>query len=125
MNAEEYSQVSAKATRSSFQSVTQLRREFANNRFIFIDYGKLAADMKSRFDNGNLPEITDSVGRGSESLFRDYFMGHAGQLMTELSAIVWLKILYAADQDAVTRNPMSTEATSIVAETISHNMKFL
>ncbi|MEM7475877.1 MAG: hypothetical protein AAF483_12870 [Planctomycetota bacterium] len=124
MDAGQYSQVSAKATRTNFQAVTQLRREFPDNRFIFIDYGRLAADMKSQFLSSNLPEITDSVGRGSESLFRDYFMGHAGQLMTELSAIVWLKTLYVSVPDANNRKSLSTEAKSIVEATLSHNRKF-
>ncbi|MEM8668051.1 MAG: hypothetical protein AAGG48_11075 [Planctomycetota bacterium] len=119
-----YTRASQAATRTNFDAVEKLRRAYPNNRFIFIDYGKLATEMKSQFAAGRLPDIKESVGRGPDSLFRDYFMGHAGPLMTELSAVVWLNLIYAAEVREVINTSVSPQAMAIVETSIKHNKQF-
>ena len=52
--------------------------------------------------SGNLDDIENMVGRGSEALLRDRFMGHAGPMILEMSSLTWLNLLYATEIESLT-----------------------
>jgi len=74
--------------------VLELRRFYPDNQILFICYGPVASFMRQLFDEGNLPDIVDQIGSGQNALFTDADKGHAGPMMKEMMAIVWLQILY-------------------------------
>ncbi|MEM9200740.1 MAG: S-layer homology domain-containing protein [Actinomycetota bacterium] len=76
--------------------IDQLRREYPNNTFFAIPYGIAAAELYTRWDAGELPDITQLVGRNGTGVFRDDF-GHADEILEDLASLVWLRAMYDVD----------------------------
>ncbi|MEM7014805.1 MAG: hypothetical protein AAF585_25375, partial [Verrucomicrobiota bacterium] len=102
----------------------KLRVAYPNNHIYFINYGRIASEMKSQFNAGRLPDIDQLVGRGRTSLYLDEKIGHAGPLMTELSALTWLAILYGADIEKLAHSEFSDEALNLTKDVIQYNLQF-
>ncbi len=77
----------------TLEIVQQLREAYPATPIYFINYGLIAADLKERFEAGELPEITQIAGRDPSALFRDP-LGHAGPFLLEQCANAWLALLY-------------------------------
>ncbi|MEM9367130.1 MAG: hypothetical protein AAGD07_14140 [Planctomycetota bacterium] len=70
MDVTKYATANEAVTRKSFEVLARLRKAYPNRHFYFVDYGKVAAEMKSQFVAGKLTDIKEPVGRSAKSLFR-------------------------------------------------------
>ncbi len=61
-----------------------------------LPYGQSAIELRLLFDAGNLPDISSMTGSASDALFTDY-KGHAGRILKDTAAMVWLSTLYGID----------------------------
>ena len=96
--AKEFTETNLKASQTLFERVAQLRKAFPRNSIITINYGTAACELKVQFEAGKLKgDITKMVDKKS-GLFTDTF-GHAGPMIKDLSALIWLKKLYGANFD--------------------------
>jgi hypothetical protein len=121
---EQYAALTETGAQRTMEVITQLRAAYPNNPIYFINYGKIVSMMKIEFEAGNLPDITELVGRNRTSLFVDGAMGHGGHLVHELCALTWINILYGAGVDAVAHADFSEEAMNILLEVIEYNSAF-
>jgi hypothetical protein len=124
MESEQYATLNETGTQRTIEIIEQLRVAYPNNNIYFINYGKVVSQMKTEFDAGNLPDIEELVGRGQTSLFSDGVMGHGGPLVHELSALIWINILYATEIEEVAHSDFSEEAMNILLEVIEYNLAF-
>jgi hypothetical protein len=124
MDDQKYADLIEQGAQRSFEIVQGLRAAYPNNQIYFINYGKIAADMKFAFSAGELPDIEQLVGREETSLFVDDKIGHGGRLMTELCALTWVTILYEAETEQVVHSAFSEEAQQILIEVIEYNSQF-
>jgi hypothetical protein len=124
MEDQQYANLNEQGAQRNFEIVKELRTAYPNNQIYFINYGKIAADMKIEFSAGELPDIEQLVGKDETSLFIDDKIGHGGRLMHELCALTWVNILYDADIRDVEHSSFSAEAMDILAESIQYNAKF-
>jgi hypothetical protein len=126
-----YDQQIEEAGQKSFQVVTDLRKAYPNNDIIFMNYGKTASIMKFLFEAGDLPDIKGLVPDPqngippAEALFADGLLGHAGPMMTELSALSWMSILYGADIKTLVYTNYKSDVERIVQEVLTYNEQFL
>ena len=100
--------------------VRELQAEYPATTIFAIPYGRAAADLYTMFEAGQLPEITALIGDSLTSLSRDE-MGHAGRIVEELAALVWLRAIYCVNLDGYSySSTYSTDlkslATAIVDE---------
>ncbi|MEM1441786.1 MAG: hypothetical protein AAGF67_05555 [Verrucomicrobiota bacterium] len=106
-----------------FEDAAALREEYPN-RVYYVHYGHVSSLMKNAFSAGNLPDITDLVGKRSGALFTDANIGHAGPLMHELCAITWLGELYRADLTEIAHSDFSRQAATIARKSIENNEQY-
>ncbi len=124
MNSATYKRAIQAASTRLFKTVVQLRNAFPQTPIYFLDYGQVAAEMKDRFDAGQLPDITKVAGFGRSSLFRDGFIGHGGSMMLELSALSWLNLLYGAEIEKLKHTPYQADIVEILSKVMKYNQKF-
>jgi len=94
--AKEFAEANLKASKILFERVVQLREAFPRNSIATINYGTAACELKVQFEAGKLNgDISKMVDKNS-GLFTDTF-GHAGSMIKDLSALIWLKKLYGAN----------------------------
>ncbi len=97
--AKEFTEANLEAFQTLFEMVTKLRKAFPKNSITLINYGAAACELKVQFEAGKLKgDISKMVDRKS-GLFTDNNLGHAGPMIIDLSALIWLKNLYGADFD--------------------------
>lgn len=121
---EKYDQAIAASSTRVFKIVTKLRTTYPKNHIYFINYGKVASEMKSRYAAKKLPDITKMVGRDKQALYRDGFMGHGGPMMLELSSLVWLNILYGAEITKLKHTPYQSDVNSITTKVVKYNQQY-
>jgi len=107
-----------------FETVTELRKAYPKNHIYFVNYGKVAAEMKERFEAAELPDISKVSGRGRDVLFRDGLIGHGGPMMLDLSALVWLNTIYGADVDKLKYSAYKSDVKEIVGQVLQYNQKY-
>lgn len=108
-----------------YNSVEKLRRQFPNVTFHYINYGKTASVMKRAYEAGLLDDIQTNVSRSEPSLFRDRGMGHAGQMMLDVSALYWVHRLYGVEMgDLPSLGYDQDDVTAILFEVASVNPSF-
>jgi hypothetical protein len=113
-----------------FEVVTDLRKAYPNNNIIYFNYGKVASVMMSWFDAGDLPDIKGLIPdpqngiRLKQALFADGFIGHAGPMMTELSALSWMSVLYGADLEKLVYTKYMSDVESILQEVLIYNQPY-
>ena len=76
--------------------IDSLRDEYPGVDFFAIPYGQATAELFVRYDDEDLPDIDTFVGNDAGSLFTDDF-GHAGPLILDTAALVWLRAIYGVD----------------------------
>jgi hypothetical protein len=124
MEDQKYADLNEQGAQRNFEIVEELRSIYPNNQIYFINYGKIASDMKFAFSAGELPDIDQLVGKDDTSLFIDDKIGHGGRLMHELCALTWINILYEAEIKDVEHSSFSEEAMNILIEVIEYNSAF-
>ena len=116
--AKEFTEANLKASQTLFEMVTKLRKAFPKNSITMINYGAAACELKVQFEAGKLKgDISKMVDRKS-GLFKDTF-GHAGPMIIDLSALIWLKNLYGADFDKLKLSRKYKTELKVPAEKIA------
>jgi len=84
-----------------FRGVALLRRRYPDNHIYFLNYGIIAAEMKSMFEGGALVDISAETGTNEDtSIFIDQ-KGHAGSMLKDLAGLFWMHWLYDASMDTL------------------------
>jgi len=78
------------------KTVVELRKHYPNNTFFYLNYGIASVELKKLFESGNLADVNKMVGKSDATIYLDS-MGHASTILTDLSALLWVKTLYGAD----------------------------
>ncbi|MEM1267528.1 MAG: hypothetical protein AAGI50_16090 [Pseudomonadota bacterium] len=105
--AERYHSRTVAAGDQLYEVVQRLRRAHPGAEIVFLNHGFVASDMSRRFAAGTLSDITQLAGRGSNTLFLDRSIGHAGRMMTYVSALVWMERLYGRSASEIGRSPFN------------------
>jgi hypothetical protein len=115
---------------SAFEVVEQLREAYPDNRISFLNYGMVAVVMKEMFDEGSLPDIeamVPDVVNGvapAKALFSDDSIGHAGPVLTELSAYTWAALFYGAHPESFESSDFETDIVSIIEAVMEYNVPY-
>lgn len=107
-----------------FKTATELRKAYPKNHIYFINYGKVASELKGRYDAGKLPDVTKISGLGDEVLFRDNALGLGGPIILDTSALVWLNTLYGADVGKLKQPAYKSDVKEIVGRVAEYNRKY-
>ena len=96
--------------------IEPLRTKYPENKVLFCPYGAGVYELIQRLDEGKLPGVKyvlnpDRRGRAEsqqkkEQLTKDE-LGHPGELIAELGALIWLQTLY--DCDVTSMKPQRVE----------------
>ena len=114
------------ASETTFQVVRLLRATYPGTSIFFLNYGQVASKMRSMFDAGNLPDITQINGPGANSLFGDATIGLGGAMMLEMSALLWMSVLYGASYQDLTYNNQYNQdsVTAILEDALLYHASF-
>ena len=74
--------------------VEKMRVRYPSNRILCAYYGRSGSELKTRFDDGDLPGITELVGE--KGVFRDE-AGNPGPVLDDFNAMLTLSIIYDID----------------------------
>lgn len=124
MDAERYNKAIDASGERVFETVSELRKAYPANQIYFVNYGKVASEMKERFEAGTLPDINEVSGLGHDVLFRDGLIGHGGPMMLELSALAWLNTLYGADVEKTKYSAYKSDVKEIMRRVLRYNQKY-
>lgn len=83
-------------TTGGYGLIDDLRAMYPGTNIYLIPYGGAGALLYNRYDAGQLPDVTAVTGNASSSIFTDN-LGHAGDILKELGALVWLDAIYDVD----------------------------
>ena len=89
--------------------IVPLREKYPRNKILFCPYGLTVYELIKRLQAGNLPGVRhildpDKGTRGAsqqkkEQLLMDE-LGHGGELVSHLNALIWLQTIYNYDLTA-------------------------
>ena len=79
-----------------YKEVLKLRKAYPDNKIDFINYGTAAIELLELYLAGKLPDVKRPVGRSADTIFQDG-KGHASPILNDLSALMWLKVVYDID----------------------------
>ncbi len=82
-----------------------------------IPYGRASGELYLLFDAGNLPDVTSLVGASGDAIYTDAF-GHAGDILVDLSSLVWLNAIYDVDLNTYGWNPGTVTDLKALGQTI-------
>ena len=74
--------------------VEKMRVRYPSNRILCAYYGRSGSELKTRFDDGDLPGITELVGE--KGVFRDE-AGNPGPVLDDFNAMITASIIYDVD----------------------------
>jgi hypothetical protein len=92
----EYAGANQRASAALYRTVVELRKKYPNNAIFYANYGMASGELKRLFEAGKLPDVKNMVGKSGGTLYTDS-MGHAANILKDLSALVWLRALYDVD----------------------------
>jgi len=79
----------------AFEAVVEkMRARYPSNRILCAYYGRSGSELKTRFDDGDLPGITELVGE--KGVFRDE-AGNPGPVLDDFNAMITASIIYDVD----------------------------
>ncbi|MCH2181766.1 MAG: hypothetical protein MK108_07160 [Mariniblastus sp.] len=103
--------------------VKELRELYPNSRFYWINYGRVAVDLKRAFADKSLPMVEKLVARqDADAIFRDK-MGHAAPLTLEMASLVWLSVLYEREPADCTWRYQGKEPLEAILKKIVETQK--
>ena len=96
-----------KRTTDLFESIIQpLRKKYPQNKVLFCPYGLAMYELIDRLKEGKLPGVKyvlnpDEKNRAQSKLKKEQLVndktGHGGDLITRLSALIWIQTIYGCD----------------------------
>jgi len=111
--------------------VIELRDAYPDNTILFLNYGKVSSVMMREFEEGMLPDIEGLVPDPlngvslDEALFSDAVLGHAGPMMTQLTALTWIDLLLGADIGSFNYSDYESDVEAILQEVLLYNEQYL
>ena len=106
-----------------FGTVDALRRKYPGTRILFANYGSAAYETVALYEAGGLPDAGCLLDC-EDALFRDARPGHAGPVITELSAAVWMHTLYGADPSSLSLTVFVGDVVPVVEASIAYNAPY-
>ena len=73
-----------------------LRAIYPGVPILNLPYGQSAIELRLLFEDGNLPDVSSMTGAANDAIYTDY-KGHAGRILKDTAAMVWLSTLYGID----------------------------
>ena len=73
-----------------------LRSLYPGVEILNLPYGQSAIELRLLFESGDLPDVSNMTGASNDAIFTDY-KGHAGRILKDTAAMVWLSTLYGTD----------------------------
>ena len=61
-----------------------------------LPYGQSAIELRLLFESGNLPDVSSMTGAAGSAIFTDY-KGHAGRILKDTAAMIWLSTFYGTN----------------------------
>ena len=99
--------------------IDDLRDEFPEATIFGIPYGLAAVELRTRFEAGELTDVSAVVGGGGDAIFYDT-RGHADHILEDLTALLWLGLIYDIDLTSFeSGDGWSTDLEAIAAGIIS------
>ena len=92
----EYTEANSRTSKSLLKTVAALRKHYPENRILYLNYGRASVELKRRFETGTLPGVKNIVGKSDNTIYSDR-LGHATNILKDLSALLWLRALYEID----------------------------
>lgn len=92
----EFSERNRKGYLYVYKTVQALRKKFPATTILCVNYGPAAIELKKLYEAGSLPDVTTLLAKDKPAVYRDA-MGHPGEMLKELSSLIWLAILYDVD----------------------------
>jgi len=86
--------------------IVKLREKYAENKILFCPYGLGTYELIDQFNEGKLPGVKyllnmDRKTRGESKVKKEQLLndelGHPGELLATLGALLWLQSLYDYD----------------------------
>ena len=96
---EEYASFWLTAHRTAWPGLLEsLRALYPGVEILNLPYGQSAIELRLLFEDGNLPDVSSMTGAANSAIFTDY-KGHAGRILKDTAAMVWLSTLYGIALD--------------------------
>ena len=74
--------------------IDELRDTFPNSEIFLLAYGQGSAELRTLYNNGNLPDVDTLVSNNGHLGIHKDSHGHAEQLLTDLNTLIWLESIY-------------------------------
>lgn len=74
--------------------VDELRETFTDSEIFLNAYGQGSLELRTRYNQGNLPDVDTLVSDGDQLGIHSDTHGHAEQLLTDLNTLIWMESLY-------------------------------
>lgn len=74
--------------------IDELRDTFPNSEIFLLAYGQGSAELRTLYNNGNLPDVDTLVSNNGQLGIHKDSHGHAEQLLTDLNTLIWLESIY-------------------------------
>jgi hypothetical protein len=108
--------------------VDALRVEFPGVDFYCIPYGRSAVELRNLYADGTLTgngDVSSLSGSADTALFTDN-LGHPGDILVELSSLLWLVAIYGVDLDTYAYNTGYTTNLKEIAGNIiaAHDLAY-
>jgi hypothetical protein len=100
--------------------IDTLRTEFPGVDFYCIPYGLSAVELRNLYADGTLTgngDVSTLQGSANTAIFTDN-LGHAGDILVELSSLVWLEAIYGVDLSSYDYDPGYTTDLKALASDI-------
>jgi len=102
-----------------FAVVKQLRATYPETTIFYLNYGKVASQMRLMFDAGKLPDVDQIPGPGARSFYADNSIGLGGTMLLELSALMWMGTLYGAPYQELRFSDYNKTSVKEIMEAVS------
>ena len=94
---EEYASIWFAGHRAVFPALlASLNALYPGVDILNLPYGQSAIELRLLFEAGNLPDVSSMTGASANAIFTDS-KGHAGGILKDTAAMVWLSTLYHID----------------------------
>ena len=100
--------------------IDELRNTFPDTEIFLLAYGQGSAELRTLYNNGNLPDVDTLVSDKDLLGIHSDTHGHAEQLLTDLNTLVWLQSIYNYDVLKFSKAyPYVTDIKAIASEVAS------
>ena len=103
---------------NTLANIDTLRLEYPGTEIFAIAYGRGAIELRKLLDAGNLPDVEAMSSSTAPSIFNDN-LGHADDIHRDLNRLIWLRVIYDIDLNAMAYNPGYITDIKAIAQDIT------